>query len=118
MPLAMAASALLLACGVLLGQGLGPLTSNVVAVADRSERDTALQTVLDAHKSGSTLQWSATQSGSRGRITAVSTYRNNDGRFCREFEETRNLADASVREAGVACRDDDGQWRVRIRYYP
>jgi len=121
-PLAMAASVLLLACGVLLGHGLGSSTAQNMAVADavagRGTRDAALQTVLEAHKSGSTLPWSSTQAGARGHVTAVSTYRNNSGRFCREFEEARNVDGVAVREAGVACREDDGQWRVRIRYYP
>ena len=118
MPLAVAASALLLACGVLLGHSLGSANSLSVAVTERSERDAALQAVLEAHRSGSTLQWSTQQTDAQGDITAVSTYRNNDGRFCREFEETRSVGATAVREAGVACRDDNGQWRVRIRYYP
>lgn len=125
-PLAMAASALLLACGVLLGHGLGsPISQEAAstgsvraAVADNDERNAALQAVLEAHNSGSTLRWATTQAGSGGHTKAVSTYRNNEGRFCREFEETRKVGDSTVVEAGVACRDDNGKWRVRIRYYP
>lgn len=122
LPLAMAASALLLACGVLLGHGLGSATSGTVATiastGNGDERAAALQTVLEAHQSGSSLPWLSRQNSMHGQVTAVSTYRNNEGRFCREFEETRDTDGVTTREAGVACRDDDGHWRVRIRYYP
>ena len=81
-------------------------------------RAAALQQSLEGRPSGVPWSWIDDASGETGRVVPVSSYRSESGRFCREFEEVRVVDGASRREAGVACRGEDGRWRVRVRYYP
>lgn len=117
--LPMAASLAALAVGGMLGFALaGSGVGSSAALSDESLLRSALQQTLETELSGSSLPWRNADTGNRGQVTPVSTYRNERGQYCREFEEERVVAGVVQQEGGVACRGSDGTWRVRIRYYP
>jgi anti-sigma factor RsiW len=117
MPLAMAASVAMLALGLGVGMGVSGLNDRT-AEQLLDVRASAFQHALEHNSSGAAMEWGAKDDAHRGRVMAVSSYRNASGRYCREFEERRAGPDGPAVEAGVACREDDGTWRVRVRYYP
>lgn len=115
-PVALAASLAALAVGLAVGAA-APWAPAGAGDAD-AVRAAALQQSLEGRPSGVPWSWIDDASGETGRVVPVSSYRSESGRFCREFEEVRVVDGASRREAGVACRGEDGRWRVRVRYYP
>ena len=103
MPLALAAS-VSLTVGVLVGLIVaeqGPQTAPETAA-------NLLQNVLDTLPTGGTL----TSPDQRTVVTALSSFRVQDGRICREFEQ-RALAGQST---GIACRDPHtADWQTEIQ---
>lgn len=73
---------------------------------------------LEKELSGTEVNWVNPDSGNFGVIMPVQTWRTETGRYCREFQESTTVDSAISVEHGVACRSDDGSWRVRLRYFP
>lgn len=80
-------------------------------------RVSTLQQALETVRSGDTVAWRDPRSRREGSVQPVVTYRNSGGKYCREFEEVRHVDGSTTVEGGIACREDDGRWRVRIRYF-
>jgi surface antigen len=81
---------------------------------DRALTTAALQEALDRQVSGQSVAWSNPDSGSRGSITPLRTFRAADGRWCREFERrVEATALGAERRTGIACRDPSG-WRLQL----
>ncbi|MCB1744565.1 MAG: hypothetical protein KDK91_29630 [Gammaproteobacteria bacterium] len=117
----LAACIALLACGALSGAlASHALWSKAPAMTGDAEAhfESALQFSLENAVSGSSSDWSTGDQHGYGQIIPVSTYQNEHRQYCREFEEERVVNGVRRRSGGVACREDDGQWRLRIRYYP
>lgn len=116
--LPMAASLAALAVGVVLGTNL---TGSQSVPGRLSTDDELIQShfarVLEKELSGTTVNWENPDSGGRGSITPVRTYKSRSGQYCREFEAERIVGDESIAEQGIACREGDGNWRVKVRYY-
>lgn len=85
---------------------------------DQAQRNDTLDTVLESQVSGVKVSWENPTSGNFGEVVPTSTYKTKSGQYCREFEEMVIVDGATTTEAGVACRTNDGRWKVRIRYYP
>jgi hypothetical protein len=70
-----------------------------------------LQKTLETVPSGERREWQNPESGRRGTIRPLRTYRNAGGFYCRDFEE-RYAAATPVDRIRVACRDSDGRWLI------
>lgn len=125
LPLALAASIAVLAIGAVTG--LAVLDSLVEREFDRRtamnqldllEIDQTRTEGLEKNVSGTEVRWKNPENGNFGLFLPVQTWRTKAGQFCREFEESTSISGVSETEYGVACRGKDGQWKVRIRYYP
>lgn len=85
--------------------------------ADRALRVATREKALETKVSGEALAWTNPDSGSRGRIEPVRTFKASGGQWCREYREVVELQSGpSVTERlrGVACREGDGVWRTRL----
>lgn len=85
--------------------------------ADRALIQSAIATALEEHLSGVPAAWHNPQTGSRGRVEPIRTFRNANGQWCREYvlnaELVSNAGGREVRRA-VACREENGQWKTRL----
>ena len=120
-PLAAAASLLVL---VATGAGfyhLGQQEQRYIAQTrevDAAAAAQAFQRVTESELSGTTVKWRSPRGDSTAEFTPVRTWRTETGRYCREFSETRFRDGVKRVEGGIACRGDDGSWKVRVRYFP
>lgn len=121
LPLSMAASLLALAGTGVLAYQLGQMQQARLVEAEQARTvalQNAFQRVIDSELSGTTVSWRSGDGNLRAEFTPVRTWRTDSGRYCREFTEVRVENGVAREEGGVACRRDDGRWRVRVRYYP
>ena len=124
LPWALAAGMAALALGTNLDRLPGLSTTPLVTAKMRSspsdlryERET-LDASLETSVSGVSLEWRNPDTGSSGEITPVRTFQTADGRYCREYQEIQWLSHGREERGGIACRQSDGMWKVRLRYYP
>lgn len=75
--------------------------------ADPALEQASLQ-VLEGHGAGQPLLWHDTDTGKAATIIPAAAFRNDDGRWCRDFSVV--LAADGSRTRHVACRDDRGRW--------
>jgi surface antigen len=98
------------------GAVLGALAGSEVGRSlDRADRQYVARTTRDSLEyapSGQTSQWHNPDSGNRGTVTPTRTYRVDDGRYCREFQQTVIIGRQAERAYGTACRQPDGSWQV------
>lgn len=125
LPIALAASLAVLLIGGMTG--LAMLDSLVKREFERQalikEKDKqaiaeARSSALERKISGTEVSWTNPDSGNFGTMIPVKTWRTKTGRYCREFEESITIDGAVNVERGVACRTEDGKWKVRLRYFP
>lgn len=81
---------------------------------DRLLAERALEEALDETLSGTPVGWRNEASGSRGEVMPIRTFRNRDGRWCREYEARSVLSGQPEIRRGIACREDSGIWRTRV----
>ncbi len=125
LPIALAASLAVLLIGGMTG--LTMLDSLVKREFERQalikEKDNqaiaeARTSALEGKISGTEVSWTNPDSGNFGTMIPVKTWRTKTGQYCREFEESITIDGAINVERGVACRTEDGKWKVRLRYFP
>ena len=78
-------------------------------------KEAALYDALELRVSGETVAWENPDTGYRGEITPVRTFKNRDEQWCREY--TLREAGASQSEdlrRAVACREASGNWHTRL----
>ena len=91
--------------GILVGRSIG-------RHMDESDQNCTGQTLEHApdHES---VQWNNPYNGASYSVTPLSTWRHQDGRYCREYT-TRALVGRRTQEIyGQACRQPDGSWVQR-----
>lgn len=100
------------AAGTLLGAWLGGAVGERLNEDDRARQADATQAGLETGRSGSTSSWSNPDTGASGGVTPQPAYTNAAGETCREFESEVVVGDETEIATGVACRQDDGSWRI------
>jgi surface antigen len=119
-PVALAASLAMLIVG--LGGGLLLVDYRVeqelarlqaVGQADQQVREAALFQALEKNVSGEAVAWRNPDSGKIGEITPVRTFKNRDGRWCREYTAMEALGGETEIRRAIACRAPEGQWKTR-----
>ena len=124
--LAAAASVAALVVGLAAGTfGSGYWRSGATSARDfaqaeqRVEASRLLQRTLEKSISGTNAAWQDPDSGQTVSVEPLRTFRNEDGRFCREYRESsgEKSGPRSI-SYGVACRDQGGIWRVRYHLVP
>ena len=77
--------------------------------------ETAVQNALETAESGNQVVFGS--NGLNGHVTPVRTYRSTTNHWCREFEERVETGGVTVTRTGIACRDENGNWRrIETRY--
>ncbi len=84
------------------------------AEGDRQARQQALAQALENLVSGQTVSWENPDSGRRGSITPVRTFKNRSGQWCREYAADEWLGDKQELQRAIACREGEGLWQTRL----
>jgi surface antigen len=98
--------------GVLAGGLFGNRVGSKMDCHDQGDHKRTAQSALENQKMGATSSWANPDSGHSGSVTPTRTWQRDDGRYCREFEQTVQIDGRSERATGIACRQDDGTWRM------
>lgn len=67
---------------------------------------------LEYNRTGQVANWKNPDTGNRYSVTPRRTYRNDEGKYCREYMTKANIAGKEQTVYGKACRQPDGQWKV------
>ena len=125
LPLALAASLAVLVIGGFTGLAmLDTLVEReferqaLLKAKDNQAMVQARMNALENQISGTEVSWTNPDSGNSGKMVPVQTWRTKSGQYCREFQESISIDGVSNVERGVACRTDDGMWKVRLKYFP
>ncbi len=88
-----------------------------IRTADQAFIEATISRALEKQVSGTPLDWSNPDSGSKGRIEPVRTFKISTGEWCREYVHTLEFHGwQELRETrrAIACREGDGRWRTRL----
>ena len=99
------------AIGALGGAFLGSEVGKSLDRADRTHMANSSQTALERTPSGQTTAWRNPDSGTSGTFTPTRTYQD-QGRDCREYQQTIVVGGKNETAIGRACRNADGTWQV------
>lgn len=95
--------------GALLGGILGNTIGSSLDNADRSAYNSVSQHAMETGRAES---WKNADSGNYGSIQPQKSYLNDAGQYCREYTQTIYVDGKRHTGHGVACRADDGVWRI------
>ena len=98
--------------GAVAGAWLGSEIGKSMDQRDRMAMQETTQTALSNSPSGSTSSWSNPDSGNSGTVTPQQQFTNNNGRPCREFQQSVNVDGKTETGYGTACQQADGSWVV------
>ena len=76
--------------------------------------DSPLHRALETTPSGRALAWDDPDGQRRGEIRPLLTFRDDAGRYCREYQSFGGDLDMTRGVIGVACRGGPGTWRHEI----
>ena len=97
--------------GTLAGAMIGSEVGKSLDAADRAAIDRAERQATTAPM-GQTITWNNPDSGNSGSITPVRDGNHQDGRYCREFQQTVEIGGELEKGYGTACRQPDGSWQI------
>jgi len=98
--------------GAVLGALAGSSAGRSLDRADRLMMDHTSQASLEHTQTGATSSWSNPDTGHSGTVTPTRTYQQNDGSYCREFEQQIIVGGERQKAYGTACRQPDGSWQI------
>ncbi len=84
---------------------------------DRQDKGRAYRAYLRAGAApiGQTIEWNNPRTGNYGTIVAVRDGISQQGRYCREFEQSVTVGGHRQDAYGVACQQPDGSWQLARR---
>ena len=70
----------------------------------------AVSQVLDQAPDGQGIVWDEPQTGNQVKVVPTRSYKEADGRYCREYQPTATVGGQVRQVYGQACRQPDGAW--------
>lgn len=98
--------------GAVLGGIIGSEVGKSLDRADRAYMHRTTQTSLEHSPTGRSSEWVNPDNGHSGTVMPTRTYRADNGRYCREFQQTVTIDGRRQRAYGTACRQPDGTWEI------
>src|SRR6516165_8994424 len=90
--------------GALMGGLLGGYIGNRLDARDKRMAAEAAAQAFEKNRVGQTSVWNNPDSGNSGSITPTKTYQLANGQYCRQYEQTINIAGQPPQQAyGTAC---------------
>lgn len=94
--------------GVILGAAVGSYIGDYLTSQDRNQMGRAFET----NRPGQPTQWRNPQTGYQHRVVPQQTYRNQQGRTCRNFNQVIMTGGQRETVQGTACKNNQGQWEI------
>jgi surface antigen len=94
--------------GTIIGMIVG---GSIGRSMDRVDQNCVGQT-LEHARDGEAIMWNNQQADTRYQVTPTKTYRETDGRYCREYQTTSVIGGRAQQTYGTACRQPDGSWQL------
>lgn len=101
-----------IALGALAGAWAGSEIGRSMDEKDRAAMQASTQSSLEYSESGVTSSWVNPDSGYAGTVTPQAAYQQDNGQYCREYQQTVTIGGETVDAYGTACRQPDGSWKV------
>ncbi|MEE9210918.1 MAG: RT0821/Lpp0805 family surface protein [Kiloniellales bacterium] len=86
--------------------------------ADQEMIEAAISVALEKHVSGQPARWHNPDSGSKGSVEPLRTFKISTGQWCREYAHAIDLRGWKERQAtlrAIACREAGGRWKTRLQ---
>jgi surface antigen len=90
---------------------IGPQIGASLGRADQAALHQTTQTALETEPANQALPWRNTNSGNYGTVTPGAVYKDN-GRYCRDFQQTIVVGGQQQQGHAKACRHPDGSWTI------
>ncbi len=103
-----------LANGVILAGIADGAAGDALDSKDRELALRAQQKALTDNKSGQGRTWTNPGTGHSGSYTPTNVYVTEDGKTCRDYEQTVTIDGTEEKAVGSACKTADGSWRVYV----
>jgi len=100
------------AIGTLAGALIGQEIGRSLDKADRLAMENNAQRALEYNQARHSSTWRNPDSGHSGTFTPTRTYREPEGRYCREYTQTVMIGGEQHKAYGTACRRPDGTWEI------
>ena len=100
------------AIGTLAGALIGQEVGRSLDRADQQMMERTAQQSLEYNQTNQSAAWRNPASGHSGTITPTRTYREPEGRYCREHTQTVMFGGERHNAYGRACRRPDGTWQI------
>jgi surface antigen len=98
--------------GALAGAFIGGQIGKTMDETDKRLASERSNQALETLPSGSSAEWKNPDSGNYGYITPQNTFKNHEGRYCREYTQTVYIGGEPSQAYGKACRKPDGSWEM------
>jgi surface antigen len=98
--------------GTLLGGWLGSEAGKSLDRADQEHAQSTARQTLEQNPPGQTSRWYNPESGNSGTVTPAETRRLPSGLQCRDFESSITIDGRLEKSRGLACKQEDGSWRI------
>lgn len=95
--------------GGLLGGWIG---NSIGTSLDNADRNTHARISQSAMETGKPRSWKNSHNGNHGYFHPHKRYKNRDGQYCREYNQTIYVDGKKHTGHGTACRDEDGTWQI------
>ncbi len=86
--------------------------------ADQEMIEAAITVALEKHVSGQPARWYNPDSGSKGSVEPLRTFKISTGQWCREYAhaiEFRGWQERRATRHAIACREAGGRWKTRLQ---
>jgi surface antigen len=100
------------AAGVFVGGLIGNQIGRYMDDQDRQLASRAEYEALERYPDGQYSRWDNPNNGNHGYSVPQSTYQNNSGQYCREYQTTVVIDGRPQNGHGTACRMADGSWQL------
>ena len=98
--------------GTVAGGATGFYATQALIGSDRAAYDKTAQRGLNESNDGEVVNWRNPETGNSGIFRPVRSFYLADGRYCRQYRATVSFEKNVPSGAGMACRQDNGQWAV------
>lgn len=122
MPLALAASIATVVVGAPAGYFLADRAIDAKLArlealhrGDRQALEAAIDQGLERNVSGLEVAWHNPDSGSQGTVTPLRTFKNAEGKWCREYVAASEMDAQKETRRAIACRTGEGRWQTRVQ---
>jgi surface antigen len=98
--------------GAVIGALVGSEIGRRLSEGDQERLTRTTQDTLENNRTGQSSTWENPDTGHRGTVTPTETYQTEQGRYCREFQQTIYVGGEPEQAYGTACRQPDGSWKI------